>query len=112
MTAFQEQARNVLHWHSMAAKLHAAAKVIQREIQSDEKRLLDAQQSAGTIFSSHEIPAFQLVPAFGLLAAFALENLLKGILIQRTPALVLEHGLHKSLATHRLLPLARRAGFK
>lgn len=49
---------------------------------------------------------------FLLLAAFALENLLKGILISRSPELVHERRLDKVLLTHRLLRLAHRAGFK
>ena len=112
MTQFQKQARDVLYWHSMARRLCAAAKVIQREIDLQLQRLEEAQYEDGTTVAVDQVPGLQLWPAFGLLAAFALENLLKGILIWRTPDLVHENRLDKSLSTHRLLPLARRAGFE
>src|SRR6266540_6944725 len=111
MTPFQAQARDVMHWHAMAQKLRAAAKVIQREIEAELEHIEAARYEDGATVGAEQVPGLELWPAFGLLAAFALENLLKGLLIWRSPELVLESRLDKSLTTHQLLPLARRAGF-
>src|SRR4051794_14010705 len=111
MTPFQTQARDARYWYAMAQKLRAAAKVVQREIVTGLQQLEAARYDDGAMVAAEEIPGIQLWPAFGLLAAFALENLLKGILIWRQPELVLESRLDKSLTTHQLLPLALRAGF-
>jgi hypothetical protein len=100
-----------MYWHAMAQKLRAAAKVIQREIETGLEDIEAARYEDGTTIAAEQAPGIQLWPAFGLLAAFALENLLKGILIWRSPELVLENRLDKSLTTHKLLPLALRAGF-
>jgi hypothetical protein len=100
-----------MYWHTTAQRLRAAAKVIQREIEAGLDHIEASRYEDGSTIAAEQIPGLQLWPAFGLLAAFALENLLKGILVWRRPELVLETRLDRSLTTHKLVPLARRAGF-
>lgn len=111
MTPFQKCARDPRYWYEKAVGLHKSAKVLQREIEADLARLVDRRHADGTVLMADEMPGFQMASGFSLLEAFALENLLKGILVVREPELVQEQKLGKVLSTHRLIPLARRAGF-
>ena len=57
MTQFQMLARDVLYWHSMATKLHAAAKVIQRDIELQLQRMEEARYEDGTTVSLDQVLA-------------------------------------------------------
>jgi hypothetical protein len=112
MTPFQKYARDPRYWYEKAVGLHKSAKVLQREIEADLARLVSSRHPHGTVLRADDIPGFQLASGASLLEAFAIENLLKGIIVVREPTLVQEQKLDKALSPHRLLPLARRAGFE
>jgi len=111
MTPFQKQARDLVSWHKTAMSLRRSARLLQHAIEADLSRIAEARYESGTEVPADRYPGLQLSTGFCLVAAYALENLLKGVLISREPELVREQKLDSVLITHRLLHLAQRAGF-
>jgi hypothetical protein len=100
-------------WFSSAQKLMRAAEIVFRD-QTDaadeyEKALDEASydvESTGMAEIKADSPVFR--PA-ELLYGFAIENLLKGLIVADNPGLISQTELDKGLRTHDLIKLAARA---
>ena len=78
-------------------------------MRQDVERL--AHSAVGTILELQEVPCANLGGVFWLNAGLALENLFKGIIVRYEPNCIVNGIITKSLRTHDLLELAKRAGF-
>jgi hypothetical protein len=111
-------------WLSTAEQLAAAAELILQDQVRHEVPYFRAHEAAsqealavacaspndgaGSAEIKCEPPNY--LPA-QLLYAFALENVLKGLLIAKNPSLAGEHKLNRQITSHNLVKLAEKAGF-
>jgi hypothetical protein len=111
-------------WLSTAEQLAAAAELILQDQLRHEAPYFRAydvarqealsaacaspDESAGSAEIKCEPPNY--LPA-QLLYAFALENVLKGLLISKNPSLAGERNLNREITSHDLVKLAKKAGF-
>lgn len=95
------------YWFKQAKELDQAAWVIWDAIRVDLTRL--SRMEAGSIVPVESAVNANLGGIFWLLAGFALENALKGLIIRNEPDAAIDGRLDRSLRTHNLLRLAKRA---
>jgi hypothetical protein len=95
-------------WHHSSQHLHRAANVVAAQVAKDWQHL-EACARAKNPPDSPENPYRDLFNQFFLLAAFALENILKGIVVGVEPELTQQGKLQGILTSHDLLALSSRA---
>ena len=91
-------------WLKQALELNQAAIHLWDAIRADFEKA--RQFDVGFELNSREVPFMNLGGVFWLNAGFALENSLKGLIIQNQPSLISGGILNKKLRTHDLLKLA------
>jgi hypothetical protein len=79
-----------------------------REIADEEASAESARNDSGVGSADIKAIAPNYPPA-QLLYAYAIENVLKGLIVFKRPDLIQEHGLHGELKTHDLNKLAKKA---
>ena len=105
----RRHAHNPGYWFKQAKELDRAAMVIWESIRADFMRL--SKLHVGSEITAEQAANANLGGVFWLLAGFALENAFKGIIISNDSAVVVDGRIKRSLGTHDLLRLARRASF-
>ena len=118
-----KSAQSPIAWLVSAERLRDAAEVIMRDEQINEVPYFEAYKNAqlaavadaysdGKDAGIAEIKAIPPnYPPAQLLYAYAIENVLKGLIIANTPSLVHEEQLDHALKSHDLTELSKRAGF-
>jgi hypothetical protein len=101
-----QYAHDPYRWLKQAKELDRAAMLIWEAIRKDFE--LMSLAPIGTTLSEAEIPNAGLGDVFWLNAGFALENLLKGLIVQNNPSSVINGIITKNLKTHNLIALAKR----
>lgn len=94
-------------WLKQAMELNQAAMLLWDAIRADFQKA--RRLNVGSELNSSEVPFMNLGGVFWLNAGFALENSLKGLVIQNQPSLISQGVLNKKLRTHNLLKLAELA---
>lgn len=107
-----KRAHDPFYWLKQARELDRAAMLIWKSIRNDIERMSQAESKVGSVFNLEEFPFFNLGGVFWLNAGFALENLLKGIIVQSDPASVSNGVISRQLKTHDLFKLATLASLK
>ncbi len=101
------RAHDPFFWRKQAKDLDFAAMLIWAAIRQDFEAL--SGKDVGSTVSLCDAPLVNLGGVFWLNAGLALENLLKGIIIRQEPESVVNGAVPRSLRTHNLTALARRA---
>jgi hypothetical protein len=108
-------------WLRSAGRLRDAAEVIlKQELQAEVSysqalKIADEEAVAEIVRNNTGVGAADIkaiapnYPPAQLLYAYAIENVLKGLMVFKRPDLIQEHGLHGELATHDLNELAKKA---
>jgi hypothetical protein len=104
---YNQRANDPLFWLKQARELDQAAMLIWTAIREDFLRM--SRFAVGTSLDVTEVPSQGLGGVFWLNAGLALENLLKGIVIQDDPSSVVSGVIAKRLRTHNLVKLAKFA---
>jgi hypothetical protein len=119
---FFKAAQNPSQWYLSARRLADAAEIILKDQSSREipyfqavdeagKKALaiaiTAKDKSGVADIKAEAPNYLSAQ---LLYAFALENVLKGLMVNRSPGLVDINRVSRLLTKHELVPLAQQAG--
>jgi hypothetical protein len=104
------------HWYAKAFELRRSARALYKALlpglrrheqaAKRAKRVLDQGVRQVVAIRSHSPDVRPVYMLYG----FALENLLKGLLIARTPHLISERSLSKRIVGHNLRALLRNAG--
>ncbi|WP_132982813.1 hypothetical protein [Thermomonas haemolytica] len=97
-----------ISWHRSSQHLHRAANVVVEQVVRDWQDQVATGQRLRTPDDLSK-PHLDIFKQFFLLAAFALENVLKGIVVGANPTLVHEGTLQGILTSHDLVALCRRA---
>ena len=95
-------------WYHSSQRLHRAANVVAAQVAKDWQHLAECAHSQKSP-DSPENPYLDLFSQFFLLAAFALENVLKGIVVGVEPELTQQGKLQGILTSHDLLAISGRA---
>lgn len=103
-----ESARKPFVWQLTARDLMRAARIIHEAAVAAE--VAYRADPAGSPLSAHENRGLEKVALS--IGGLAVENLVKGALIYAHPELVQDDRLDKSLTTHKLADLFRRAGLR
>jgi len=102
-----QRAHDPFFWLRQAVALDRAAMLIWNAIESDMIKI--SQLPASSALREDEVPNLYLGEVFWLNAGSALENVLKGIIVQDDPSSVSNGVIAKGVQTHNLLRLAKRA---
>lgn len=100
-------AQDPFYWLMKARELDQAASLIWKAMREDWQLLSSAP--VGAAIGHEHAPSAGLSGVFWLNAGLALENLLKGILIESDPTLIIGGAITSRLKTHSLLRLAKNA---
>ena len=103
----KQPAHDPFSWLMQARELDQAAMQIWKAIEEAFAKI--SRNSVGTTIDQKEAPGSSLGGVFWLNAGFALENLLKGLIVQDDPSSIVNGVITNSLKTHNLLRLAKRA---
>lgn len=98
---FDDHAMEPLAWVFTARNLRRAATALYVRFESEAERLSDESRNLAAPKDFH------LIGPILLLAGFAIENLLKGILVRNTPGLISGGDLPQNLLTHDLVKLSQ-----
>lgn len=101
------RAHDPFFWRKQAKELDLAAMLIWAAMRRDFEAL--SGKHVGSTVSLSDVPYVNLGGVFWLNAGLALENLLKAIIIHQEPDSVVNGTVARSLRTHNLTALARRA---
>ena len=99
-------AASAISWYHSAQPLHRAANVLVSQVSKDWQRLEQLAESSQDSSVTHPPDLFR---QFFLLAAFALENILKGVVVGAEPQLAQGGKLQGILTSHDLVAIAQRA---
>jgi hypothetical protein len=118
-----EAAQRPVAWLLSAERLRSAADaILEHELPAEipyfqahkiaEEEAVAIAYSDGNDVGVSEIKAIPPnYPPAQLMYAYAIENVLKGLVVSKRPDLIQEHELHGELATHNLIRLAEKAEF-
>jgi len=106
-TKKQLPAHDPFFWRKQAEQLDLAAMLLWSAIREDLVKL--SNLAVGSEVDSQQVPYAYLSGVFWLNAGLALENLLKGIIVQNDPASIVNGAIARYLGTHQLLRLTKRA---
>lgn len=105
--AIAGRAHDPFFWLKQAKELDRAAMLIWAAVREDLERI--SQFEIGAEIRLEQVPHVNLGGVFWLNAGFALENLLKGIIVKDQPDSVIKGRITRPLKTHNLFNLAKRA---
>lgn len=101
------RAHDPFFWLKQAKELDRAAMLIWAAVLQDSEWM--SQFEVGAEIRLEQVPHVNLGRVFWLNAGFALENLLKGIIVKDKPDSVINGRITGHLKTHNLFKLAKRA---
>ncbi len=105
--ATNHRAHDPLFWLKQAKELNRSAMLIWAAMLEDLERI--SKLEVGAVIELEQVPNANLGGVFWLNAGLALENLLKGIIVQDEPDSVIKGRITGRLRTHDLFKLAKRA---
>ena len=105
--AIARRAHDPFFWLKQGKELDRAAMLIWAAVREDLERI--SQFEVGAKIRLEQVPHVNLGGVFWLNAGFALENLLKGIIVKDKPDSVINGRITGPLKTHNLSKLAKRA---
>lgn len=104
----QEFVRDAMpgHWLEYAEELHDSAELVWRH--EDESLRLRVHANAGRAVVGEPLRVSGVSRTYLLLAGFALENVLKGLLVESDPSYINKGNLSRELKSHNILALASK----